>query len=133
MGMETVVVFSDLYMLDEVKQIFYSRPFVYDEREYWKKLEILEQGNEKEIEVLNPENKKIAVYTCITGNYEEILEPEVVSDQCDYFVISDEKPKNTKIYRWIATKDVVPDWVSSLYASICHLIRFSSSKWHDTH
>lgn len=111
MGMETVVVFSDLYMLDEVKQIFYSRPFAYDDRIYREKLEILEQGDEKEIEVLNPENKKIAVYTCITGNYEEILEPEVVSDQCNYFVISDEKPKKTKVYRWIATKDVVPDWV----------------------
>ncbi len=111
MGIETVVTFSDLYMLDEVHRIFYSQPYLYDEGLYRKRLEILEQGDERKIEIWNPNNKKIAVYTCITGNYEEVLEPKVISDECDYFVISDEKPKGTKIYQWIATKDVVPDWV----------------------
>lgn len=112
MGMEMVIVFSDLYMLAEVTDIFYNTSFTYDESIYRKRLEILEKGKEKGKRIENPRNKKIAVYTCVTGNYDEAIEPEYVSENCDYYFISDEKPKELEIYKWIAASDVVPDWVT---------------------
>lgn len=34
-------------------------------------------------------NKKIAIYTCITGKYDILTDPEYVNDTCDYYVFSD--------------------------------------------
>ena len=40
--------------------------------------------------------EKIAVYTCIFGKYDEIIEPEVFPDNIDYYIITDlEVPKNS--------------------------------------
>ena len=46
----------------------------------------------------NFHNKKIVVYTCITGNYDKIQEPYYVSDNIDYVMFSDVK-HNTKIWK----------------------------------
>lgn len=34
-------------------------------------------------------NQRIAVYTCIFGQYDKILEPLVVPDNCDYYIVTD--------------------------------------------
>ena len=34
-------------------------------------------------------NKKIAVYTCMTGDYDYIRKPKYISNNCDYFIITD--------------------------------------------
>lgn len=33
--------------------------------------------------------ERIAIYTCITGKYDEVLEPLFVPDNCDFYVITD--------------------------------------------
>ena len=60
----------------------------------------------------NKHNEKIAVYTCITGNYDYPLEILNKEDRCDYFLISDLKEGtnmvNEQYYRRINTSKVVP-------------------------
>lgn len=52
--------------------------------------------------------KKIAVFTCITGGYDELIEPKYISDGCDYYFISDQEPKQKTIYKYIEINNVVP-------------------------
>lgn len=40
-------------------------------------------------------SKKIAIYTCITGNYEALREPVFIPDNCDFFVVTDMEVKNS--------------------------------------
>lgn len=35
-------------------------------------------------------NKKIAIYTCITGKYDNLLEPYYIDEKCDYFIFTDQ-------------------------------------------
>ena len=61
--------------------------------------------------VPNLEKKKIAVYTCIAGGYDDVIEPEVISNECDYYLISDNRPENLNVFQWLDINKVVPDWV----------------------
>ncbi len=54
-------------------------------------------------------NKKIAVYTCIINGYDELREPLIIEENCDYYLISDKKPDNLKIFKWINYKTIVPE------------------------
>lgn len=51
----------------------------------------IENANRKGDDVNYFLDKKIAVYTCILGNYDNLLEPLFVPDNCDFFVITDQK------------------------------------------
>lgn len=57
-------------------------------------------------------NEKIAVYTCITGNYDEPLPILCKEERCDYYLITDiENDKyisNGEYYKKISVNDVVP-------------------------
>lgn len=63
-----------------------------------------------EIETYFPfmRKKQIAAYTCIVGNYDKLKEPVSVSEECDYYVISDEKPSADSVFRYININDCVP-------------------------
>lgn len=37
----------------------------------------------------NLKNKKIAIYTCISGKYDKVNEPAYISKQCDYYIYTD--------------------------------------------
>lgn len=52
---------------------------------------------------------RIAVYTCIVDNYDEIMEPEYLEDNCDYYLISDFRPNDLKVYKWLNIKEYLPD------------------------
>ncbi len=54
---------------------------------------------------------KIAVYTCIVGGYDQINEPLVYEDNCDYYLISDMPGDGLVSDRvtWIDVNSVVPD------------------------
>ena len=41
----------------------------------------------------------IAIYTCITGDYDDFKMPEFINEECDYYIISDKEPENNKIYK----------------------------------
>ncbi len=78
MGVERVIRYNDLYE-EETENIF---PFM--------------------------RRKKIVVYTCIIGDYDDLKEPLVISPECDYFIISDKKPERKTAFQYIDIKEIVP-------------------------
>ncbi len=59
----------------------------------------------------NHDNKKVAIYTCITGGYEELIQPNYIDDNADYYCITDSRPKELGIYKWIDSRDVIPEHI----------------------
>ncbi|RKM60420.1 DUF616 domain-containing protein [Butyrivibrio sp. CB08] len=52
-------------------------------------------------------NEKIAIYTCIIGGYDELRDPVDISDDCDYFCISDdENTVKNSVYKFINIRDL---------------------------
>lgn len=51
---------------------------------------------------------QIAIYTCITGGYDQVIEGKAI-EGCDYYYISDEDKKDSAFYRYIDIKEVLPD------------------------
>lgn len=60
----------------------------------------------------NVNSKKYVVYTCIVGDYDQPVEPKCISEECDYYLISDKKPENLKVFQWIDINEIVPDIVA---------------------
>lgn len=44
---------------------------------------------------------RVALYTCVIGGYDNVYDPQVIEDNCDYYIISESKPENIKVYQWI--------------------------------
>lgn len=105
-----MITYDELYSLTKVKDYFYSTPFMYAEKEYKSRLQ--KYNDCKEINIINNEkNKEIAIYTCVAGKYDNVVEPEYISEECDYYLISDVKPEKLNVYKWIDIKSIVPEWV----------------------
>lgn len=51
---------------------------------------------------------RIVVYTCISGDYDKLIIPEYISEECDYYFISEKDITNGTIYKWINLDDVLP-------------------------
>lgn len=49
-----------------------------------------------------------AIYTCITGNYDDLIHPQYISEGCDYYLISDRKVESDITYKWININDLLP-------------------------
>lgn len=55
-------------------------------------------------------DERIAIYTCITGGYDTVVEPLFVPDNCDYYAITDfELPPNSKWKRIDISKIEIED------------------------
>lgn len=54
------------------------------------------------------DRKDIAVYTCITGDYDDVREPRYISDRCDYFLISDKEMGKESVYKWLDVNEFLP-------------------------
>lgn len=52
--------------------------------------------------------KQIAIYTCISGDYDEVLIPNHIADECDYYVISDKKEKEDSFFTYFDLSQYVP-------------------------
>ena len=50
-------------------------------------------------------NKKIVVYTCITGNYDNIIEPLFTSNNIDYIIFTDKQVNDKSIWKLKKTED----------------------------
>ena len=79
-GIFNIVTYQDLLDMDTVVESYY--PFM--------------------------KRNQIAIYTCIVGDYDRIYEPVYISANCDYYLISDKKPKKETIYKFIDIQDVLP-------------------------
>lgn len=44
-------------------------------------------------------NKKIAVYTCITGNYDYVEEPMIIEENCDYFLYTNNQNIKSTVWK----------------------------------
>lgn len=64
------------------------------------------------------ESEKIAVYTCIVGGYDELLQPSIKDSRCDYYCLSLERPQKLGIYQWINIADQVPSSLEGDYTRI---------------
>lgn len=54
--------------------------------------------------------KKIAIYTCVIGNYDNIYDPLYVNKNCDYYLITDNANLNTSVWtKKIITQDVIEE------------------------
>lgn len=57
-------------------------------------------------------DSKIAIFTCITNGYDPLTVPEIIEDNCDYYLITDIdetiKIENDEYYKRINILDVVP-------------------------
>lgn len=60
-----------------------------------------ETGNMGEYDKVTDDRERIAVYTCIIGDYDDIWQPRVVEERCDYYFLGIEKPKNLGIFQWV--------------------------------
>lgn len=49
-------------------------------------------------------SKKIVIYTCITGNYDSIIEPYFKADNVDYILFTDKNMNNINETEWIIKK-----------------------------
>lgn len=64
-------------------------------------------------EDIQSRQNKIAVYTAIFGNYDALHEPEFYSEDIDYYLVSDEPPKETSGFIWVNAKKWVPSELTS--------------------
>lgn len=81
MGIKNIVTYQDLLEMDGVIEQYY--PFM--------------------------RKNQIAIYTCIVGGYDQINEPQYVSDNCDYYIISDQKPKGETVFQYLNIDDYLPE------------------------
>ena len=65
--------------------------------------------------VKNYDHKKIAVYTCICGDYDYVRIPEVTEDECDYYLITDNPIECNDVWKIIDIKKIVPSFVNDNY------------------
>lgn len=56
--------------------------------------------------------KQIACYTCIVGDYDNLQEPLSVSPECDYYLISDKKPKGKTVFQYIDINELLPETIT---------------------
>ncbi len=56
--------------------------------------------------------QQIAVYTCIAGGYDELLEPLSISPECDYYLISDKKPEKDTVFQYMDINQYLPKTVT---------------------
>lgn len=66
----------------------------------------------------NNKAKKVVIYTCIIGNYDEIKDPVYVDDNCDYILITDNP--NLRSDKWKI--ELVPLEISEKYKNNSTLI-----------
>lgn len=53
--------------------------------------------------------RNTVIYTCITGDYDDVKEPEYISDRCDYYLISDKRLEKDSVFQWLDIKEFVPN------------------------
>lgn len=54
-------------------------------------------------------DKKIAIYTCITGGYDTPKPPITIPNNCDFYMITDQTDPNMKYWKIIDIDEYVPD------------------------
>lgn len=109
-NIEIIITASELYSLDIIVDRFIKKCAEESRKIIEKNIMIGEKTIVTGL-IENIDQKKYAVYTCITGDYDPVSEPEFYSEDCDYYLISDREPEDLQIYQWIDINKVVPEVV----------------------
>lgn len=73
-------------------------------------VEIKQSGDDRFFaEYDNEVDSRIAIYTAVFGDYDEIKQPAIIDTNCDYFIVSDTKPDELGVYKWKCAADIIPD------------------------
>lgn len=59
-------------------------------------------------------NFKIAVYTCVFGNYDKLQDPIIQPDNIDYYVITDQIVPEDSIWKPLDYKDLCPNYYNDV-------------------
>lgn len=65
-----------------------------------------------ETSITRRKTPRIAVYTCITGDYDQVIKPQKLSSSCDYYLITD-TPTNVPVYKVLDIGEIVPENISN--------------------
>lgn len=71
---------------------------------------------------------RIAAYTCVIGDYDDILEPHGQSELFDFYLISDKAPTEGSRYMWIDIKEVVPEDIMGDYTRMNRYCKINAHK-----
>lgn len=110
-GAKVFITYSELCALDIVIENFFKGDTYFCSDVEKKKEKLINADMRDYPHIPNKNKKDIAVYTCITGNYDVFKEAEYISDRCDYYLISEKKPDDLKFYHWINIYDICPEYV----------------------
>lgn len=58
-------------------------------------------------------SERIAAYTCIFGDYDALCLPQVFPENVDYYLVSDRRPENIGLFKWVDAKAVVPPGIET--------------------
>lgn len=111
-GISNIVDLNELTNLDQVLTLFYEDNMEWihwtkeDKIEYFKKTD---RRFKKENYV---KGDRIAIYTCIIDEYDDLHEPLICPDNCDFYIISNKKLPFSSVFNWINVNDIVPDDVN---------------------
>lgn len=81
-GIQKIVIYNDLF-IEEMPEYF---PFM--------------------------KRNKTVIYTCIVDGYDNLEEPLSISSECDYFIITDKKPEQETIFKYININEYLPEHIT---------------------
>ena len=99
-----IITLGELTNLDIIVERFYDVSHI---RNYAKERERKELPVISDIE--RAKKDRIAIYTCVVGEYDVVKEPQYIEENCDYYLISDREPEEGSVYQWINVYDIVPN------------------------
>jgi hypothetical protein len=70
-------------------------------------------------------NKKVAVYSCVTGDYDKVRNPILVDDDLDYFCISDTPCAADSVWRFLEIPTAAKEYKGGMVNRFCKL-----NPWH---
>ena len=108
-NISVIITYQELISVDKVVEMYFVNSVNYKEKLYEKTEARSIKGPINS--VVNKTCKRCAIYTCIVGGYDQVTEPEYYSEDCDYYLISDTKPENLKVFEWIDITKIIPDYV----------------------
>ena len=112
-GYSPVITWRELCQSDFVGSVFRNLDFSQDWAYFENRKNEFGSIKEKNYKVKKTSNN-VAIYTCITGQYDLLKEPTSLLPDCDYYVISDKRPSGNAVYKWINIDEIVPEEVSDI-------------------
>ena len=70
--------------------------------------QIFENNSKNQLKKYN-KNARVAIYTVNIGGYDHLIQPLFTNDKCDYYIVSDKKPTDLGVWKWIDANKYIED------------------------